>query len=76
MKNLFLSPKGTSDFQKIISIKLETIQSEQRHARQDLVIIQSMIHKLIVDKHLQAQAEEYFDEDKTPGVPKDESMSL
>ncbi len=65
MKNfIFKSPK---DFHKIVFNKLETIQNEQRHARQDLSLILRQQARIITDMGLQKQVDEYFDED----VPED-----
>ncbi len=43
--------------------KLQNIQREQRHQRQDLKDIKLMLNKLLVDKHLQMQVDEYFGDD-------------
>ncbi len=40
--------------------KLESIQKELRHQRQDNKDIKLMLNKLLVDKHLQMQVDEYF----------------
>ncbi len=42
--------------------KLEAIQKELRHQRQDNKDIKLMLNKLLVDKHLQEQVDEYFEE--------------
>ncbi len=44
--------------------KLQNIQLELRHQRQDNKDIKLMLNKLLVDKHLQTQVDTYFDEDK------------
>ncbi len=44
--------------------KLNAIQAELRHQRQDNMDIKLMLNKLLVDKHLQMQVDEYFKEDK------------
>jgi len=49
-----------------IMTKLQSIQLELRHARQDNKDIKLMLDKLLVDKHLQTQVDEYFSEDNTP----------
>ncbi len=41
---------------------LNYIQIEQRHQRQDLSDIKRMLNKLLIDKHLQMQVDEYFEE--------------
>ncbi len=43
--------------------KLLSIQSELRHARQDNVDIKLMLNKLLIDKHLQMQVDNYFKEE-------------
>ncbi len=42
--------------------KLNAIQSELRHQRQDNKDIKLMLNKLLVDKHLQTQVDEYFND--------------
>ncbi len=46
-----------------IMTKLEAIQKEQRHVRCDLKDISLKIEKLLIDKHLQMQVDNYFEED-------------
>ncbi len=46
--------------------KLMAIQSELRHARQDNKDIKLMLNRLLVDKHLQTQVDEYFNSPPTP----------
>ncbi len=41
--------------------KLRSIQTELRHQRQDLVDVKLMLNKLLIDKHLQFQVDDYFD---------------
>ncbi len=48
-----------------IMTKLEHIQSELRHQRQDHRDMSIKLEKLLIDKHLQTQVDEYF-EDDTP----------
>ncbi len=60
---IFKSPKGliknsSANLDNLMNILLR----EQRHQRSDLQDIKLMINKLIVDKHLQAQVDEYFEE--------------
>ncbi len=50
---------------EILINKMNMIQTEQRAARQDLVDVKLMLNKLLIDKHLQMQVDEYFD-DKPP----------
>ncbi len=53
-----------------IMTKLQSIQLELRHARQDNKDIKLMLDRLLVDKHLQMQVDSYFEEDKDD-VPED-----
>ncbi len=46
-----------------IMVKLESIQKELRHQRCDLKDISLKMEKLLVDKHLQFQVDDYFDKD-------------
>ncbi len=60
MKNfIFKSPK---DFHKILFNKLETIQSELRHQRQDHVILQRDIEAIRLDLNLKRQADSYYED--------------
>ncbi len=43
--------------------QLGVVQEQNRHLRQDLVDVKLMINKLLIDKHLQMQVDEYFNED-------------
>ncbi len=49
-----------------IMTKLQNIQLELRHQRQDNKDIKLMLNKLLIDKHLQAQVDNYFEEEDTP----------
>ncbi len=40
--------------------KLMVIQTEQRHARQDLVNINDKLERLLIDKHLQFQVDDFY----------------
>jgi len=48
----------------VIISKMDMIQTEQRAQRQDLVDIKGMLNRLLIDKHLQMQVDEYFEKDK------------
>ena len=43
--------------------KLEAIQKELRHQRQDHKDMSLKLERLLIDKHLQMQVDEYFTED-------------
>ncbi len=69
MNNLFFkSSTGLKKNDTINSVRLDTqlkiILTEQRHQRNDLYEIKRMINRLLIDKHLQMQVDNYFDEDK------------
>ncbi len=40
--------------------KFNDIQTELRHQRQDLVDIKLMLNKLLIEKHLQMQVDDYY----------------
>ncbi len=66
MKNfIFKSSARASDFHKILFNKLDMLLAEQRHQRQDLVIILTYCKTLQSDKNLQRQVDEYFEDDET-----------
>ncbi len=69
MNNLFFkSSTGLKKNDTINSVRLDTqlkiILTELRHQRNDLYEIKRMINRLLIDKHLQMQVDNYFDEDK------------
>jgi len=41
--------------------QLRIVQSQNRFLRQDLVDVKQMLNKLLIDKHLQMQVDEYFE---------------
>ncbi len=54
-----------------IMTKLENIQRELRHQRCDLKDIKMMLNRLMIEKHLQSQVDEYFDHESNPIHPED-----
>ncbi len=52
--------------------QLKVIQGQNRFLRQDLVDVKLMLNKLLIDKHLQMQVEDYFEEDKHDDVEIDD----
>ncbi len=52
-----------------IDTRLNLILTELRHQRQDNVDIKLMINKLLIDKHLQMQVDEYFEDNPTEDIP-------
>ncbi len=49
-----------------IMTKLESIQLELRHQRQDNKDIKLMLDRLLIDKHLQSQVDDYFQDTDVP----------
>ncbi len=43
-----------------------TVQAQNRALRQDLVDVKLMLNKLLIDKHLQMQVDEYFEHGSSP----------
>ncbi len=41
--------------------RLKMIQSELRHQRQEHVDIQRMLNKLLIDKHLQMEVDDFYE---------------
>ncbi len=64
---IFKSPKrhvkNWSLTEGYLMVKLESIQKELRHQRCDLKDISLKLERLMIDKHLQMQVDEYFDEE-------------
>ncbi len=52
--------------EQYIMTKLESIQKELRHQRCDLKDISLKLQRLMIDKHLQMQVDEYFTEEEKP----------
>ncbi len=50
----------------ILDRSLQFILKEQRHQRTDLQDIKRMLNKLLIDKHLQMQVDEYFKDNTEP----------
>ncbi len=42
--------------------QLKIVQNQNRYLRQDLVDVKLMLNKLLIDKHLQNQVDDYFEE--------------
>ncbi len=56
--------------------KLEIIQSELRHSRSDHQQMLFLLNKLLVNKALQKQVDQYFEDDETsPQTESDEQES-
>ncbi len=58
---------------KNVDNKLEMILSELRHQRSDNIQILFLLNKLLVNKNLQKQVDQYFEDDETsPQTDSDE----
>ena len=53
----------------IVLYKVSNIQDELRHQRSEHKDIMLMLNKLLIDKHLQMQVDEYFTEDNPNNIP-------
>ncbi len=65
---IFKSSKGlikNSPITDAVLGQLKIVQSQNRYLRQDLVDVKLMLNKLLIDKHLQMQVDEYFDNNET-----------
>ncbi len=63
---IFKSPKrlvkklaNTPEVDLILG-QLKIVQSQNRFLRQDLVDVKLMLNKLLIDKHLQTQVDDYY----------------
>ncbi len=68
--------KNASLTEGYIMTKLETIQLELRHQRQDNKDIKLMLNKLLIDKQLQTQVDEYFTKDEEDSFGPDAKQDL
>jgi len=57
IKNVDNTPNGT------VIGQLKIVQNQCRFLRQDMVDMKLMLNKLLIDKHLQMQVDEYFEQD-------------
>ncbi len=53
--------------------QLKVVQGQNRHLRQDMVDIKLMLNKLLIDKHLQMQVDEYFDKENESVHPEEQA---
>ncbi len=71
---IFKSPKrlvkNSSITLETLDRKIYLILKEQIHSRSDNKDIKIMLQKILIDKHLQMQVDNYFDED-TKDIPED-----
>ncbi len=68
---IFKSSKGLiKNSSESLGNRLDMILAEQRHQRSDLQDVLKMIQKLLIDKHLQMQVDEYF-QDNPQNIPEE-----
>ncbi len=72
--NSFLvgQPTNKKNIQPDLDTRIDLILREQRHQRSDLKDVKLMLDKLLIDKHLQMQVDEYFEEDSVHSPEKEE----
>ncbi len=63
MTNFIFKSQGT--YKKLCQ-QLVIIQAELRHQRSEHALILSMLSKLTINKHLQTQVDDYYEEDSVP----------
>ncbi len=63
--NSFLvgQPTNKKNYQSTLDNLIQMLLKEQRMQRSDLQTVNNKLDKLLVDKHLQMQVDEYFDHD-------------
>jgi len=73
----FIFSRASPTSKKLANTSLETlmnqlliVQKQNRFLRQDLVDVKLMLNRLLIDKHLQMQVDNYFEDDK-PVHPED-----
>ncbi len=54
-----------------LMFQLRIVQKQNRDCRQDLVDIKLMLNKLLIDKHLQMQVDDYFNDTREEETTKD-----
>ncbi len=73
---IFKSSKRLIKNEPILSTilnQLKIVQSQNRFLRQDLVDVNGKLDRILVDKHLQMQVDEYFDKDNEQLHPEEQA---
>ncbi len=68
--NKFLFKSSEADFQKLFQL-LDTIQKNGLYCTYRIDSLLKNFEKLLVDKRLQKQVDEYFSEDTPENIPED-----
>ncbi len=75
---IFKSPrrlvKNSSINLEILDRRLDHMQTEMRHQRSDLRDISRKIDRLLIDKHLQFQVDEYFESEDIKHIPEKDDL--
>ncbi len=67
---IFKSPKRLIKNSSLnIENSLKMLLKEQRCQRSDLKDVKLMLNKLLIDKHLQQQVDEYFEDNAQENIP-------
>ncbi len=70
---IFKSSKGLIKNSSLnLDDRMKAIQLEQRHQRSDLRDVKLMLNKLLIDKHLQEQVDNYFEDTSETEPPVDQ----
>ncbi len=74
MNNLFFKSntgltKNSTINSESLDRKLDFVLKEQRNQRTDLQDIKRMINRLMIDKHLQAQVDDWFQKGEEHDIP-------
>ncbi len=68
---IFKSPRRlekNSPIQDTVIAQLKIVQSQNRFLRQDLVDVKLMLNKLLIEKHLQMQVDDYYENREPPAT--------
>ncbi len=71
---IFKSSKGlikNSPTTDAVLGQLKIVQSQNRYLRQDLVDVKLMLNKLLIEKHLQMQVDDFYEDHTHPEDTKD-----
>jgi len=68
---IFKSSKGlikndSINLMGLFLTKINLVLAEQRHQREDLRMLSQKLDRILVDKHLQMQVDEYFEHENSP----------
>ncbi len=64
-RRLIKNVDNTPEVNLIIG-QLKVVQTQNRLLRQDLVDVKGMLNRLLIEKHLQMQVDDFYKEDEPP----------